>query len=732
MQASLFCSQLPRQIFCLHFFSFRFIHNSLILRDSVKKEGLFAKKGGGAMRSLGKKLGLLIIVLLFVVSAIIIAINSTAYQRDMLHQLVDREMPSLFDNIQVEIDKTIVEPARGMTLAVKSRILQDWVRHGEPNGSLDEIYELLSSVASLYNLFTVDFASNATKQYTNLIQGRRDWSYHLNPVNDPWFPEFRDNNIIVNSNVYVNDPTWGTKAFINRRVEVDGKFAGTFSCSLDIKDFAEKLSKMTIGKKGRTFLVDDKGFIRLHANTDVLNKPLAQIYPIYNSLWSQISNTPRFHSSFDENGDTRHVIAGKIPMLEWFLVTEASQDEFMQGVRNTTLMSIGISIVLVILGGLIGIFVMQNMIHPLRQAVAYAKAISQGNLNKNLDIVRKDEIGVLAQALREMVASLRTKIQDVEKHSAQLQKQMEATEIARKEGELLRSKTDVMLENSKHGAEEIADISQTIEKASKHLEKENTNIVEGARQQFDSLHRTTDEMNSVLETFKNIMERSDTAINSMENAHTKAGEGEQKVKDSISATRKVSVLAGETRQSMNKLNEQTESISQILNTITDIADQTNLLALNAAIEAARAGEAGRGFAVVADEVRKLAEKTRAATEDVAETIAQVRQVAAGNIDLIAKTYEAVLRATKLAGDSGTVLHDIVLLAQENSNQVKEIAQTVSTLVESCTAIRDTMDEVNGIAQDTITGMTNSEGIVSDLINQSGRLDTLINKLATQN
>ena len=680
------------------------------------------------MLSLGKKLSLFIIALLLVVAGVIIAVNSVAYQKGMLRQLLTRELPSLSKDILARIDDKIMEPSRGINLTVRSPLLQSWVREGEPEGRLDEIYGLLENIVSTYNTLGANFVSAGTGQYTDLLNGRRNWSYRVTEAGDPWFFDFRDSGAPINIVVYVNDPVWGTKAFINRRVEVDNVFAGLLSCSIDIEDFARQLGGMTIGTHGRTFLADDRGVIRLHSDTTQLNRPLAEVYPAYAGIWPELSRGDSFQGSFVEDGDTRYVISGRIPVLGWYLVTEASEAEFMHEVRRLTLVSIGISLVLAVLGGLIGVYVVRGMVRPLRLTAEYATAVSRGELERELNVRRRDEIGVLAQALRDMVAALRSKIRDAEAHGEQMRAQMELAEKARREGDILRGKADAMLETSRRGAEEAADISHSLGQASQRLGEENSRVAEGARQQYEHMRQTAEAVNSMVDSFRNIMSSTDTAVRSLENASRKADEGERRVTDVISANERVNELAGKMHQSMNELNGQTESISRILDTITDIADQTNLLALNAAIEAARAGEAGKGFAVVADEVRKLAEKTMHATKDVSSAIEQVQRATVDNIAAMREVYQAVRKATELAGDSGEALRSIVELSSENSGQVRDIAHTVTALVESSDAIRDSLENVNRIAQDTIDGMRESSGIVDGLIGQTARLDALIREL----
>lgn len=662
------------------------------------------------------------------VAGIIIAINSVFFHKQMFDRLVNNDLPVLSDDIMVKIDDKIMELSRGIQLSAKSPLLQTWVHEGEPNERLDEIYNLLENIITTYDTLGANFVSAQTGQYTDLLNGKRDWSYHVSEDKDSWFTGFRDSNVSLNIVVYVGDPVWGTKAFINRRVEVDNKFAGLLSCSIDIEEFANELSKMSIGSKGRTFLVDENGFIRLHEDTGLLNKPLTEVYTVYKPLEQAIRNNDRYQTSYADGNDVRYVISTKIPVLNWYLITEASETEFMSNVRRFTMLSIGISLVLALICSILGIYVIRNMVRPLRKTAAYATAVSKGDLSGTLEVERKDEIGEVAKALRNMVEALQKQIKDAESYGLQMKEQMERAEHARREGESLRQKTDAMLEISQRGAAETAEISNTLNVVYARLNEANIRVTNGAQKQYEHMQHTTEAINFMMDSFSKIMSTTDIAVQRMENSAHRAIEGEHKVKDVILANEAVNTLASKMDQSMNELNVQTESITRIIDTITDIADQTNLLALNAAIEAARAGEAGKGFSVVANEVRKLAEKTMAATDEVSESIKQVQCATMDNINAMQEVYKAVQHATELAETSGNAMHSIVELSDENSGFIKNIAQTVAVLVESSDSMKKSLEDVNGIAQDTMNNMQDTSLIVDELSEQTVRLDNLIHEL----
>ena len=683
------------------------------------------------MRSIGKKINLLLAALLLFVASAITLLNTWFFYDNMRDQLVDKQLPAMSESILAKIDRTIMEPSRGLDLILHSPQLQDWVRQGEPNeGHLDKVYRILESVVATYKTLGANFVSQNTKQYTDLQNGKRDDSYRVSDK-DTWFTSFRDSNIPVNIVVYVNDPTWGTKAFINRRLEVDGKFAGLVSASVNIEDLARELGATTIGTRGRTFIVDDKSVIRLAQNTAILNKRLGDTLPAYAQQWSNIQSRESFSFSYDEAGDTRYVINRKIPVLNWYLCTEASGGEFMHGVWQSIIGSVILSVVLAALGSLLGFFFIRGITRPLKATAAFATAVSNGDLNRRLDIEREDEIGILAQALRDMVASLKQKISLAEDEGRKAQEQMRLAQQAVRDSEAQKDKVSGMLETTRAGAEQAGHISVSLSRASQRLGAENTTVTKGAEAQYANLRETSSAVDAMVRMFTEIMHGTDETARSVQTARTRAQEGEKSVADVIAANSRVNASAEKMRAAMNALEGQTEAISRIVSTITDIADQTNLLALNAAIEAARAGEAGRGFAVVADEVRKLAEKTMLATKDVGTAIGNVQQSARDNIKVMDDTYLAVHDATRLAEDSGNALHSIVALSEENSRQVDRIAQSVSSLVTHSDNISDALGKLNVFAGNTVKGMETSSGIVAELITLSTRLDALIATLRSE-
>lgn len=208
----------------------------------------------------------------------------------------------------------------------------------------------------------------------------------------------------------------------------------------------------------------------------------------------------------------------------------------------------------------------------------------------------------------------------------------------------------------------------------------------------------------------------------------KAEAGEKVVEQVVSGIHKVRERSMTLKHGMTQLSESAQSIGEIMSVIADIADQTNLLALNAAIEAARAGEAGRGFAVVADEVRKLAEKTMAATSRVDEAIRNIQGSAAKSRDDVDSAVGAIEEATACANQSGEALTEIVSMADQTADQVRAIAAASEEQSAASEEINRSISEVNNIAVETASAMDESARAVQSLSEQAQRLNQLIEEM----
>jgi methyl-accepting chemotaxis protein len=392
------------------------------------------------------------------------------------------------------------------------------------------------------------------------------------------------------------------------------------------------------------------------------------------------------------------------------------------------LILISLLIVAAIIGVVVCLVILRGVSSQLGEDPGYLFEVASRIAGGEMDIrfrEHKGEGGVFA-VLKQMVANLKLKIDEADRKSAEAAEEAakarqatEAAEAARAAAE--NAKTEGMLQ----AADRLSSVVHIISSASEELSAQIEQSSQGAEQQSGRLGETAtamEEMNAtVLEVAQNASQAADTATK----ARTKAEEGSGAVAKVAAFMERVNTNARASLEDMGVLGKQAESIGQILNVISDIADQTNLLALNAAIEAARAGEAGRGFAVVADEVRKLAEKTMTATKEVGEAITGIQNGARKNYDNVAQAVSAVGEATSLAATSGDILREIVGLVDTSADQVRSIATASEQQSATSEEINRSVDEVNRIAAETMDALRQSAQAVSDLAQQAQELGAMI-------
>ncbi|MBI4804816.1 MAG: MCP four helix bundle domain-containing protein [Desulfovibrio sp.] len=268
-------------------------------------------------------------------------------------------------------------------------------------------------------------------------------------------------------------------------------------------------------------------------------------------------------------------------------------------------------------------------------------------------------------------------------------------------------------------------VAEAVSAASEQLSAQIEQAARGAETQRDRAAETATAMEEMNATVLEVAQNAHTAATRSEQARGKAQDGQGVVDNVINSTEIVRTQALQLLEKMGQMDGRARDIGRVLNVISDIADQTNLLALNAAIEAARAGEAGRGFAVVADEVRKLAEKTMTATHEVEEAITSIQRESKDNMLSVDQTAKAIEEVTSLAAESGDALKSIVSLSDSSTMEVHAIATAAEEQSAASEEINRAVAEINRISMETAQTMSHSTDAVIDLSRQASALHELI-------
>ena len=340
----------------------------------------------------------------------------------------------------------------------------------------------------------------------------------------------------------------------------------------------------------------------------------------------------------------------------------------------------------VLIGAFVAFFLSRNIGQIIREVAARAHAIASRDLSiEPLEVRTQDDLGKLASSVNEMLSSLREIVTEVSASS-----------------------------------NEVAGASERILASS-------TQVANGMDQQMREVEQISAAVAEMAASVGEVAESSRHAsVSASESAET-ASEGGEVVGEVVNRMNEIRNAVQASAQSVTELGRQSEEIGAIIEVINDIADQTNLLALNAAIEAARAGEHGRGFAVVADEVRKLAERTQVATEQVSNTISTIQVETKAAVDRMNAGTTVVEQGVNLTQTAGQSLNQIVSGAGTVTGQVQSIAAAAEQQASASEDISRGIAEITEFVRSSKGGTDEAADAATELASKASELREIVGR-----
>ncbi|MBB5355604.1 methyl-accepting chemotaxis protein [Anoxybacillus mongoliensis] len=336
--------------------------------------------------------------------------------------------------------------------------------------------------------------------------------------------------------------------------------------------------------------------------------------------------------------------------------------------KYMTLITMGIAFFVSIA---IALYISEKIARPVKQISDHAEKIAHGDLSvDDIHVTNQDEIGDLAKSFNRMAHNLKQLIQQV---SA-------ATEHVSASAQELMASAEQASAATEEVTTAIQEVAQGAEIQGKHAEESVHAIGEMAAGIERMAQTATVVANSATETTK------------------QAAVGQQYLRKVVMQMNTINESTNATNTVIKELNEKSTQIGKIVDVIVGIAEQTNLLALNAAIEAARAGEHGKGFAVVADEVRKLAEQSRESANQIAQLIEMIQQNTGHVVNIVEKGTEEVKQGTKLVEETGTFFEQISLSIEQVNEQIQELSAVSEQMSAGVHQVHASIDEVSSIAK----------------------------------
>ena len=395
---------------------------------------------------------------------------------------------------------------------------------------------------------------------------------------------------------------------------------------------------------------------------------------------------------------------------------------------NSRLTGIILITAAILIGVILTLLLVRNTIRQLGKDPGELNAIAHRVVDGDYNVDDGGKKMGVYGAIVEMVNALKSHIENAQRESenareqsAKAQEAMQQAEAASREAQ---GKTQAMLA----AADRLEQVGNVVSSASSELSAQIEQSDRGAAESAQRLSEAATAMNEMNATVQEVAKNAGSASAASSETKEKAEAGARVVEKAVHSIEQVHQMSLDLKDDMTQLNEHAQDITRIMGVISDIADQTNLLALNAAIEAARAGEAGRGFAVVADEVRKLAEKTMASTQDVGNAIKAIQESTAKSMTGVDNAVERISEANELASQSGAALEEIVATVEATGDQVNAIATASEEQSAASEEINQSIVQVNDMSRQTAEAMAEAAKAVSDLAAQAQGLTNLIQEL----
>jgi len=611
------------------------------------------------------------IVLAGIVGIILTVVSVTGYitAYDNLSESVNEEIVANVNTERELVDGWLKEKAKPVTSQadLMTELEQaEWLAFDTED--MKKLLSVASSDKDIQEMTRGDENGMFLPYYSPDETGKTD------PRKRPWYSQARDAGKTVYTDVYTSKSTGDlVVSAVAPFYGPNKQFRGAICGDITLTVLKDQVQKIKYRGEGVGFIIEKTGKLLATSGKEQPMSEAKDIKGVGEKLDSMFQSGNGYVTYEDADGVEQMLAYTTVPTTGW-LIAMAVPTDFVFAPIHRLRVIYGVLIVvgLLLVVGMCLTFA-NRITKPIVALEGQASQLADGNLRvPQLPVESSDEIGSMTQAFNTM-----------QQHLHDLISKMAAT------SEQVAAASEELTANAQQSADASVHVAETIGEVSMGMDQQLSDI-DGAKKNVDS----------VFVDITAMTEKSQKVTEAAVNTSEAAKQGELLMKDATTKMAHIEKSVMNSADVVRTLGESSQQIGQIVEAISSIADQTNLLALNAAIEAARAGEHGRGFAVVADEVRKLAAESQESAEQIKDRILTIQKDTAHAVEAMEEGKAEVQLGTKAIRDVGEQFQDIMGQVNGIRNQIDEISTSVSSVSSGAGHIVEAVDSIDSVSRKT--------------------------------
>lgn len=656
----------------------------------------------------------LVLLLAIVIVFSILGTLISSYTKTLLVENIEENLSTKSDAIANQVDSMFAEKGTIVKQIGTNQEIIKYLNTAESRDeattnsyyegvlkSLDEIVETDNSIAMAW------VASNKSNFLIGSHNVLSDPSFNIK--DRPWYEPAIEKDDVYFTEPYMDQVFGKVIMSVMKPIKVDGNTVGIVAIDIFMDQLPQLMQSYKMGETGYSFLISNDGTILYHPKSELIfEKKLQSLSGEIGNIGTKMVEGVKGLELARVNNEMEYIGYSPVPTTGWSVGTSLPQKEALSSLQTfTKIMLISFSVSSLILIVLAFIF-LKYMLRKIPRVTNIMAQLASGNLSgEHIQTKSKDEIGQLVTSTNQLNTRLRDIVSKISAVSETVSSQSE---------ELSQSANEV-----KTGSVQVATTMQE--------------LAAGTETQANSVSDLANVMSSFTTRMQDTNDHGEQIRDNSKEVQSMTDEGMQLMEKSSRQMEKIDQIVHKAVQKMDGLDKHSKKISNLVTVIKEVADQTNLLALNAAIEAARAGEHGKGFAVVADEVRKLAEQVSVSVTDITDIVNNIQKEAGLVSESLQDGYKEVKQGTAQIDATNQTFDHIRKAILEMVNGITTISENLFEIAENGQEMNKSIEEIASIAEESSAGIEQTSAssqqtssIMEEVAGSSEQLATLAEQL----